>query len=221
MHLSCPCWVQTAMLSLFSLSDHHRITKKTGSSPSTHNHSSLFHLETTQCNPHILTESTRLAQLVYHKPPNGVEYSQNPSVFGRILEGTLPSIPYVESTELYAFQDIRPRAQLHALVIPKIFITSVKCLLSTCSCCSHTNRKFFKEETKTIMDIDSIDRRLSLLLDMKNMALSILEKEQPQVLQKRDYILCFHVPPYNSVDHLHLHVLAPASQMNFAYRYCK
>lgn len=33
-----------------------------------------------------------------------------------------------------------------------------------------------------------------------------------------DILLGFHCPPFNSVKHLHLHVLAPASQMSFLRR---
>jgi len=171
----------------------------------------------------------------YHTPPVGVDYTQNPSVFGRILEGTLPSTPYAESVELYAFRDIKPRARLHALVIPKRFVPTVKCVLATCSCCPTTANEFTRSnrfqsrngvdassETETNTKLgESISSRLSLILDIKQMALSILQTEEPEAYEKGDYILCFHVPPFNSVDHLHLHVLCPASQMNFAYRYGK
>ena len=56
-----------------------------------------------------------------------------------------------------------------------------------------------------------------MVLSMREMGLELLEKQQPQAFETNDYILCFHIPPFNSVDHLHLHVLAPASEMNWVY----
>ena len=99
-------------------------------------------------------------------------------MFGRILEGTLPSKCYNETDALCAFQDLRPRARLHALVIPKHFIPTIKCILSaikcilsacTCGCCPIND---MKDSTKM-----------------------------------------------NVILQLHLHVLAPASQMNIIDKY--
>ena len=99
-----------------------------------------------------------------------------------------------ESKELLAFRDKSPKAKLHALVIPKKYIKSVKTLKKS--------------------DLD-------MILSMREMAFSVLKEEQPQAFLNDDYIICFHVPPFNSVDHLHLHVLAPASEMKFMFRYGK
>lgn len=44
-----------------------------------------------------------------------------------------------------------------------------------------------------------------------------------KVLQEKgcdlnDILLGFHLPPFNSVSHLHLHVIAPASELSFYQR---
>lgn len=139
-------------------------------------------------------QSTPTAVCEHHEPPPGVDYSKNPSVFGKILRGELPAIVFDESSNLLAFQDRTPKAKFHALVIPKRFIATVKTLT--------------KDD-------------LPILTEMREMGLGLLEQQQPQAFQRQDFILCFHLPPFNSVDHLHLHVLAPASQMNLLYRFGK
>jgi len=130
----------------------------------------------------------------YHEPPPGVDYFENPSVFGKILRGEIPAIVFEESPNLLAFQDRTPKAKFHALVIPKRFIPIVASL------------------TKDDVPI---------LQEMRDTGLALLEQYQPKAFENNDYILCFHLPPFNSVDHLHLHVLAPASKMNFLYRFGK
>ena len=153
--------------------------------------------------------------LQFHEPPSDTSqpfildgnekkdyYKSNPSPFGRILEGTLPSYTYRETENTLTFRDRSPKAQLHALIIPKRYIPTIKHLKP--------------------QDID-------LLYEMKQEAIEIL-REFPSysekyngedILRKKDYILCFHVPPFNSVDHLHLHVLAPKSSMNPLFSFGK
>ncbi len=135
----------------------------------------------------------------YHEPPKGLDYDSNPTVFGRILDGTLPCRVIDETDELLTFHDRTPRAPLHALVIPKRFIPS-------------------------IIDLDPTaaeGRDLDLVLDMKRIALQTIQMEHPLAYEKDDFKLCFHVPPFISVPHLHLHVLAPASEMQWQYRNLK
>jgi diadenosine tetraphosphate (Ap4A) HIT family hydrolase len=130
----------------------------------------------------------------YHEPPKGVDYALNPSVFGQILRGEVPALILDETVDLLSFQDRDPRAKLHALVIPKALIPNVNALNS---------------------------HDVGLLEQMQTMAHALLERYEPDAYRKQDYILCFHIPPFNSVDHLHLHVLAPASDIEWHYRYTK
>eukprot|EP00804_Cyclotella_cryptica_P023476 CCRYP_012131-RA/>CCRYP_012131-RA protein AED:0.42 eAED:0.42 QI:0/-1/0/1/-1/1/1/0/184 len=128
----------------------------------------------------------------YHQPPPNVDYSTNPSVFGKILKGELPCQTYDESAHLLAFRDKTPRANFHALVIPKRYIPNIHALTP---------------------------RDIELLQEMGRMGRNLLRRYEPDALARNDYICCFHIPPFNSVDHLHLHVLAPASEMPVLFRW--
>lgn len=131
----------------------------------------------------------------YHNPPFQVNYANNPTAFGRILDGTLTSSTLSETDNLIVIQDRTPRADLHALVIPKQYI-------------------------KTIYSLTS-GSDLDLLYEMKEAALLTLQHRQPCAFKDNDYLLCFHIPPFISVEHLHLHVLAPASEMKAQYKWGK
>ncbi|KAL9180415.1 hypothetical protein ACHAXT_008385 [Thalassiosira profunda] len=113
------------------------------------------------------------ANCAYHDPPPGTaaDYSDNPSVFGKILRGELPSRDYREDAELLAFNDRTPKARLHALVIPK---------------------RYFK----SVYDLTSDD--VGMLRDMRQMGLELMEEHEPEALANDDYCLCFHIPPFYS-----------------------
>lgn len=127
-------------------------------------------------------------------PPLPADVHDNPSVFGKILRGELPTRYRDESPDLFAFRDKTPRAPTHNLVIPKRFIGSI---------------------------FDLTHEDLPLLYESKEMAIHLLQREQPEALERGDYRLVFHAPPFNSVDHLHLHVLAPASELSVFHRTVK
>eukprot|EP00534_Pseudo-nitzschia_fraudulenta_P011879 CAMPEP_0201219886 /NCGR_PEP_ID=MMETSP0851-20130426/191306_1 /ASSEMBLY_ACC=CAM_ASM_000631 /TAXON_ID=183588 /ORGANISM="Pseudo-nitzschia fraudulenta, Strain WWA7" /LENGTH=291 /DNA_ID=CAMNT_0047509583 /DNA_START=122 /DNA_END=997 /DNA_ORIENTATION=+ len=131
-------------------------------------------------------------------------YASNPTVFGRILRGELKTRFLAETDDLLVFQDIQPRAPLHCLVIPKRWISSVLDLASS-------------GDSENSVSLPS----LSLLEEMKETARTLVRDRYPEAYEQNDYVLCFHIPPFNSVDHLHLHVLAPASSMADFYRYWK
>lgn len=139
-------------------------------------------------------------------PPIGVDYSKNPTVFGKILQGSSKAKILAESPDLLAFQDILPRAPLHGLVVSKRYIPTIQ--------------DVHVETNGAEMVNDSCKESMEMLLhQMEEMAHGLLKHHlTPQQYQDRDYILCFHIPPFNSVDHLHLHVLAPASQMQWIWK---
>uniref|UniRef100_A0A3Q4I224 Histidine triad nucleotide-binding protein 3-like n=1 Tax=Neolamprologus brichardi TaxID=32507 RepID=A0A3Q4I224_NEOBR len=87
--------------------------------------------------------------------------------------------------ELVCFRDMKPGATHHYLVIPRMHISSCK--------------------TLKMDNIPLVER-------MEQMGRSILEKNK--VCSLDDVRLGFHLPPFSSVPHLHLHALAPASKMN-------
>lgn len=45
--------------------------------------------------------------------------SDNPTIFGKILRGEIPSQKVYEDALAYAFHDIAPKAEVHVLIIPK------------------------------------------------------------------------------------------------------
>ncbi|KAI9342865.1 hypothetical protein BDR26DRAFT_260317 [Obelidium mucronatum] len=84
-----------------------------------------------------------------------------------------------EDDQFVAFHDINPSAKLHLLIVPK-------------------------EHIANVMDLSS--KHITLLREMKAIGHDILSKTYQIPL--RDHHLGFHVPPFNSINHLHLHVIA-------------
>uniref|UniRef100_A0A4W5PC06 HIT domain-containing protein n=1 Tax=Hucho hucho TaxID=62062 RepID=A0A4W5PC06_9TELE len=87
-------------------------------------------------------------------------------------------------SELVCFRDIDPAAPHHYLVVPKKHIESCFSL--------------FKEHIK-------------LVERMAEMGRAVLQENG--ITNPNDIRMGFHRPPYISVPHLHLHVLAPTSEI--------
>jgi len=49
----------------------------------------------------------------------------NPTIFGKILRGEIPSSKVYEDDDVFAFKDINPAAPVHILVIPKKYIVNM------------------------------------------------------------------------------------------------
>ncbi|KAI8898729.1 HIT-like domain-containing protein [Globomyces pollinis-pini] len=100
-----------------------------------------------------------------------------PCIFCAIINNNGPNTIIYDDKNFLGFHDINPAAKLHWLLIPKSHIDTVYNLTS---------------------------EHLPLLKDMKLIASKILTD---QGFSEKDQVLGFHVPPFTSVNHLHLHMI--------------
>ncbi|XP_060521022.1 adenosine 5'-monophosphoramidase HINT3-like [Cylas formicarius] len=110
-------------------------------------------------------------------------------IFCKIINRESPADIQFENEEVIVFKDIKPAAKHHFLSVPKEHIVNVNSL-----------------STK----------------DHKNLLNRLIEHGKRTVGDSggdvQDLRLGFHLPPFNSVSHLHLHVISPASQMSILSR---
>ncbi|KAF5303681.1 hypothetical protein FQR65_LT00825 [Abscondita terminalis] len=106
-------------------------------------------------------------------------------VFCNIVSGKQPTDFVYEDEEIIVFNDIRPAAKFHYLAIPKKHIQDVNSL--------------------TIEDIPFLERLIAI-------GKNVLKEAGCSIDDAR---IGFHVPPFNSIAHLHLHFIAPVSDLSF------
>ncbi|XP_029958777.1 adenosine 5'-monophosphoramidase HINT3 [Salarias fasciatus] len=110
-------------------------------------------------------------------------------IFCKIVNNEMDTELLHRDEEISCFRDIRPAAPHHYLVVPTKHVGNCKSL--------------HKEH-------------VPLVKQMVETGKEILQKSN--VTDLSDVRFGFHWPPFCSVTHLHLHVLAPASQMGFLSR---
>jgi histidine triad (HIT) family protein len=112
-------------------------------------------------------------------------FQDNDTVFGCILRGELPAKILYEDETVLAFLDIAPASTLHAQIIPK--------------------RRIRHAGFLSMADVPLIDH-------MVNVAAQIAAANDVDFRAAREngsLSLGFHLPPFRSVDHLHLHAIWP------------
>ncbi|XP_008786964.2 bifunctional adenosine 5'-phosphosulfate phosphorylase/adenylylsulfatase HINT4 [Phoenix dactylifera] len=103
-----------------------------------------------------------------------------PCVFCQIARASTSTPLLYTDEKVVAFPDINPSAFRHYLVIPIEHISTVK-------------------------DLRKRTEDYQLVSHMLNVGQTLLQRDTPE---SKLYRFGFHQPPFNSVDHLHLHCLA-------------
>ncbi|XP_033495696.2 adenosine 5'-monophosphoramidase HINT3 [Epinephelus lanceolatus] len=135
-------------------------------------------------------ESTNPALADVPKTSNGpAEGYEKKCIFCKIINNEMGTELLHCDEEISCFRDIKPAAPHHYLVVPNKHVGNCKSLSK---------------------------EHVPLVMRMVDTGKEILQKNN--VTDLSDVRFGFHWPPFCSVTHLHLHVLAPASQMGFMSR---
>ncbi|CAL1610696.1 unnamed protein product [Knipowitschia caucasica] len=122
-------------------------------------------------------------------PAASAEYDKK-CIFCKIVNKEMGTELLHYDEEITCFKDIRPAAPHHYLVVP----------------------------TKHVGNCKSLSKdHVPLIKRMVDLGKEILEKNN--ITDLGDVRFGFHWPPFCSVTHLHLHVLAPVTQMGFLSRF--
>ncbi|KAJ2942444.1 hypothetical protein O0L34_g16049 [Tuta absoluta] len=117
-----------------------------------------------------------------------MEAEKSPCIFCNIANNLEDTELLYEDEEVCVFRDIKPASRFHILAIPKTHIDDVKSLDA-----SHKD----------------------LLTKMQKVSIDLLAKNNLTVDDAR---FGYHWPPFRSVKHLHLHTIAPESEMGYIGR---
>ncbi|XP_076222228.1 adenosine 5'-monophosphoramidase HINT3 [Nomia melanderi] len=110
-------------------------------------------------------------------------------IFCKIIEDKAPSEKIYEDDDVTCIKDINPASTHHYLILPNKHIRNAKAL--------------------TINDAELYEKMVSTVD-------KILEK---QGLDSASTRTGFHWPPFNTVDHLHLHVISPIEDMSLLRKF--
>ncbi|XP_061390408.1 adenosine 5'-monophosphoramidase HINT3 [Musca vetustissima] len=108
-----------------------------------------------------------------------------PCIFCQIINHTKEAVIEVETDEYVIFKDIKPASTHHYLAVPKRHVESLKTMT--------------KDDIPLVNDLEKA---------MKEFFIS-------KGIDTEDALFGFHMPPFISVHHLHLHGIAPRSTMSW------
>lgn len=111
-------------------------------------------------------------------------------LFCRIIGREEPGTIVLENSKMVAFKTIAPASSNHLLVVPREHRANVQSLSG-------------KED-------------INLLNEMKEFAIKALREDGCDGDIESTSQFSFHVPPWNSIDHLHLHAIGNRQSMSLA-----
>ncbi|CAD6201907.1 GSCOCG00002845001-RA-CDS [Cotesia congregata] len=127
---------------------------------------------------------------------------QDGCIFCKIVKGESPSESIYEDDDLICIKDINPASDHHYLIIPKNHIANAKELKL------EDEPLLIKKNYCKFTDIITVDK----IVDTVEVVAA------QQGLDLGSTRTGFHWPPFNTVNHLHLHVIYPVENMNFLKR---
>lgn len=136
-----------------------------------------------------------------------------PCVFCDIIAGKSETTIAFSNENIVIFKDIRPASDHHYLAVPKTHIHNVRSLNVTHKELSMLTTNFVICHDKN--DFNHVSTFDFLVLEMKEQLAGFLSELNVNL---DDVSYGFHWPPCTSIDHLHMHAIAPASKMGFVAR---
>ena len=134
----------------------------------------------------------------------GVQYIDgkvSKCLFCRIRTGEEPGKIVYNSDSIFVFHTIAPATKEgHYLISPTKHVQNITSL-------------FPGEEDKRSQALAKINDSIQLLEKMKEVGEKVVDKEG---LGNYEREFCFHIPPYNSIDHLHMHMIINPKGKNWA-----
>eukprot|EP01135_Chromosphaera_perkinsii_P003657 Nk52_evm36s250 gene=Nk52_evmTU36s250 len=137
-------------------------------------------------------------------------------VFCKIIDKEVKTEEILFQNDKYiAFRDIKPAASTHFLVVPVNHVRDGKSLTANDSAMLDEMEKIGLDILKGEINKKGGD-------DSNNNNNNNNRSEQPitagGIRFGEDYLTGYHWPPFNSISHLHLHVIYPVKEMGFIAR---
>lgn len=122
-------------------------------------------------------------------------------LFCNILSGTEPGHIVLSNSKYFVFRNKYPVTKNHLLVSPREHVQNFDMLKGDAG-------------AVVVQEMMDIGKQAIATLNETNCGL----KESKEQVKEVELLQCFHVPPINSVDHLHLHIIPnPATMSYFNY----